>query len=398
MTHDHIHRLCKVLGANNLLRSTVNVSIREQVMVFCHIIGHNVRFRVIGGRFHRSIDTVHRYFKIILRAILKLYKHVVKEPSNSTPPEISNSRRFYPYFKMNRQMESRRENSIVQLSQREEKEKNRIWALKRDRIAHAMWISYQNIRRSHYKANEEKVKQFRWSKPMERVLLEILADEATKGNKPSSTFKPSLIARPNHIENHLKTVKSNWKTIQTLRGKSGFNWDDKLKMVIAGKKEFDEYVHHSHEKYLNKMIDMYDEMALVVGRDMATRSFGKQLGDIDAIEVDTSPIDLGDDFDELMKGSKTSSFTVPSEKRSHKREMASAIKSLGQNNIDPSQVHYSRLYDGVMKMDGYNKVTLGSIFDHLVENEKIGKAFMVKSANLQKVWIDKFLSKGDDHQ
>ncbi|KAF8022276.1 hypothetical protein BT93_G2429 [Corymbia citriodora subsp. variegata] len=285
---------------------------------------------------------------------------------------------------------------------------------------------------SKSKANEEKVKQFRWSKPMERVLLEILADEATKGNKPLSTFKPSSIARVvdtindrfdiscelDHVENHLKTFKSNWKTIQTLRGKSGFNWDDKLKMVIAGKKEFDEYVlvHPSHEKYLNKMIDMYDEMALVVGRDMATGSFAKQLGDIDATEVDSSPIDIGDDFDELMKGSKTSLSIVPSEKRSHKRrkcfdnddklatlstnigEMASAIKSLGQNNIDPSQVHYSRLYDEVMKMDGYDEVTLGSIFDHLVENEKIGKAFMVKNANLRNVWIDKFLSKGDDHQ
>ncbi|KAF8022266.1 hypothetical protein BT93_G2419 [Corymbia citriodora subsp. variegata] len=263
------------------------------------------------------------------------------------------------------------------------------------------------------KANEEKVKQFRWLKPMEHVLLEILANEATKGNKPSSTFKPSSIARVvdtindrfgiscelDHVEKHLKT--------------SGFNWDDKLKMVIAGKKEFDEYVsvHLSHEKYLNKMIDMYDEMALVVGRDMATGSFAKQLGDIDATEVDFSPIDIGDDFDELMKGSKTSSSTVPSEKRSHKRrkcfdnddklatlstnigEIASAIKSLSQNNIDPSQVHYSQLYDEVMKMDGYDEVTLGSIFDHLVENEKIGKAFMVKSANLQKVWIDKFLSK-----
>jgi len=69
------------------------------------------------------------------------------------------------------------------------------------------------------KANDEKVKQFRWSKPMECVLLEILADEANKGNKPSSTFKLSSIAQvvntinerfgvccePDHVENHLKT-------------------------------------------------------------------------------------------------------------------------------------------------------------------------------------------------
>ncbi|XP_030518264.2 protein ALP1-like isoform X1 [Rhodamnia argentea] len=49
---------------------------------------------------------------------------------------------------MNRQVESQRENARVQLSQREEKEENRIWTAKRDRIAHAMWINYQNMRRS----------------------------------------------------------------------------------------------------------------------------------------------------------------------------------------------------------------------------------------------------------
>ncbi|KAL3751113.1 hypothetical protein ACJRO7_011998 [Eucalyptus globulus] len=287
---------------------------------------------------------------------------------------------------------------------------------------------------SKSKANDEKVKQFRRSKPMERVLLEILVDEASKGNKPSSTFKPSSITRvvntinekfsvccePDHVENHLKTVKSNWKTIQTVHGKSGFSWDDKLKMVVAGKNEFDQYVlvHPSHEKYLNKMIDMYDEMVVVVGRDIATGSFAKQFGDIDATEVDSSPVDLGDDFDdfdELMKGSKTCSSIVHLEKRSHKRrkgsnnddkyvalstqlgEMASTIKSLAHTDVDHSQVYYSQLYNEMMKVDGYDEITLGSVFDHLIENEKIGKTFMVKSATLCKVWVDKFLSKGDHH-
>jgi len=60
------------------------------------------------------------------------------------------------------------------------------------------------------------------------------------------------------------------------------------------------------------MIDMYYEMAMVVGRDMATGSFAKQFGDIDALEVDSSPVYLGDDFDESMKGSKTSFSNVHS--------------------------------------------------------------------------------------
>lgn len=42
---------------------------------------------------------------------------------------------------------------------------------------------------------EGKGKNFRWSKPMQSLLLEILADEATKGNKPSNTFRPGSFAR-----------------------------------------------------------------------------------------------------------------------------------------------------------------------------------------------------------
>jgi hypothetical protein len=59
-----------------------------------------VRFRVVGGRFYRSIETVHRYFKHVLGAVLKLHKHVIKLPDSDTPLEIRKNGRFYPYFKV----------------------------------------------------------------------------------------------------------------------------------------------------------------------------------------------------------------------------------------------------------------------------------------------------------
>jgi hypothetical protein len=59
-----------------------------------------VRFRVVGGRFYRSIETVHRYFKHVLGAILKLHKHVIKLPDSDTPLEIRKNGKFYPYFKV----------------------------------------------------------------------------------------------------------------------------------------------------------------------------------------------------------------------------------------------------------------------------------------------------------
>ncbi|XP_075658889.1 uncharacterized protein LOC142628730 [Castanea sativa] len=93
------YELCRILVERNLVRETIYMPVTEQVLMFLHIIGHNVRFRVVAARFHRSIETTYRYFKIVLKAVLQLYRHVVRLSENSTPPEIRNSRRFYPYFK-----------------------------------------------------------------------------------------------------------------------------------------------------------------------------------------------------------------------------------------------------------------------------------------------------------
>ena len=92
--------LCKIFSENNLVRETINMSIKEQVVIFLHTIGHNVRFRVTSGRFRRSVETIHRYFRVVLKGVFCLCKHVVRLPDNETHPDIRNNRRFYPYFKV----------------------------------------------------------------------------------------------------------------------------------------------------------------------------------------------------------------------------------------------------------------------------------------------------------
>jgi len=95
-----LYRLCDVLTSRDLLRSTQNVSIREQVIVFLQIVGQNQRFCFISGIYYRSVETIHHYFRIVLKAVLKLYKHLIKDPDDTVPAEIMNNRRFYPYFKV----------------------------------------------------------------------------------------------------------------------------------------------------------------------------------------------------------------------------------------------------------------------------------------------------------
>ncbi|XP_030923405.1 L10-interacting MYB domain-containing protein-like [Quercus lobata] len=140
-------------------------------------------------------------------------------------------------------------------------------------------------------------KQFRWLPPMHEMMLKILTQEAAKGNKPSSTFRAgsfALVAKeitaqfgvechPSYVDNRMRTLRSMWRTIQTLRKKSGFGWDENLKMITCDAKTYQEEVmaHRKHAKYLNKKIEFYDELVIVVGMDTATSGFSKSYVDIE---------------------------------------------------------------------------------------------------------------------
>ncbi|KAK5817483.1 hypothetical protein PVK06_022407 [Gossypium arboreum] len=585
--------LCDILSRNNLLQSTKSVNIREQVVIFLHIIGHNVRFRVIGSRYYRSIETVHRYFRVVLRAVLKLYKLVIKLLDESTPSEIRNNPRFYPYFKdcigaldgthvrasiplsIQGRYRSRKggttqnvlaaitfdlkfsyvlagwegsahdsrilsdalsrprglripegkyylvdagygirngyitpyrgvryhlkefsdqgpENAkelfnlrhsslritiervfgilkkrfrvldaepfwnfqtqvdivlacciihnhimgvdpsdllnqglfeepdsdliIPTLTEREEREEAREWSAKRDEIAQTMWVDYmtRNIRMG--KGNKEGTsKQFRWTKPMEHLFLEILAEEAQKGNKPSNSFKAVSINRvakaiserfqvhcdAKHVENHLRTVKNQWQIICTIRGESGFGWDDNLKMITCDRATYDATVmaHKKYEPFLNKSIDHYDEMALVVGKDMATGSFARTFADIDLDDdnQDSVPVDCeNEEVEEVRTKVSSSGTSKRKRKNTQESDVDEQIKFMGEqlgkiaNALEQFTADKTpQLYEELMSMEeeGFDDDFLCSVFDYLVSHESEAKAFLVKNMHLDNVVI-----------
>jgi hypothetical protein len=56
------------------------------------------------------------------------------------------------------------------------------------------------------------------------------------------------------------------------------------------------------------------------------------------------------------------------------------------------QLDVNALYTKVMKIEGFDEITLGDAFDHLVQNKMLAKAFMVKNVNLRKLWIQNFMN------
>ncbi|KAI9396309.1 hypothetical protein POPTR_004G108960v4 [Populus trichocarpa] len=216
---------------------------------------------------------------------------------------------------------------------------------------------------------------------MSHMLLEILAEETLKGNKPSSTFKAESFVKvatkisqkfnvqcePKYVGNHLKTVKKEWGIITKLKNKIG---------MIA--------------------------MTIIVGKDMATRNYAKSYADVNLeenAEEQSISIENEGEYEETSKEKETSSssahkqgcqfrFDDGVEKLSKKiADVVFAIQNLSKNQLDVNE-----LYTKVMKIEGFDEITLGDAFDHLVQHEMLAKAFMTKNANFRKIWVQNFVN------
>ncbi|KAL4645796.1 hypothetical protein ACB092_02G259100, partial [Castanea dentata] len=416
------HHLCHILTEGEHIRLTTHMSITEQVLIFFHIIGHNVRFRVIGSRIHRSTETVHRYFNVVLRGLKEFSDRLLENGQELFNLQHSSlrttiKRGFGVLKKHFRVLDVETFSSVgcrtilgsgsqqETQSRRESVEDSRVWNAKRDEICKAMWSDYTRI----MSKGKEKVgsKQFRWLPPMHTTMLTVLAKEATKGNKPSNTFKPGSFAtvakaiteqfgvecHPSYVENRMRTLRTMWTTIQTLRKKSGFGWDDSLKMITCDAKTYQEEVmaHCKHADFLNKKIEIYDELAIVVGKDLATGSFVRSYVDIDTehdnaesteMVADNGEEGVADKGKNVVESSTTRSTLSKSHKRGRAppsddsaltdlsdqlKEIAVALKEINRGPID-----FNSLYSEVMAMvaDGYSEDMLATAFDHLCKNKK----------------------------
>ncbi|KAG8485756.1 hypothetical protein CXB51_019145 [Gossypium anomalum] len=228
--------------------------------------------------------------------------------------------------------------------------------------------------------NEGTSKQFMWTKPIEHFFLEILAEEAQKGNKRSNSFKvvstnqvaEAILERfqvqcdAKHVENHLRTA------------------------------------HKKYEPFLNKSIDHNDEMVLVVGKDMATGSFPRTFADIDLdyVNQDSVPIDCDNEDTEEVR-TKVSSSGTSKRKRKNSQESVidEKIKLVGEqlgkiaNSLEQFTTDKTpHLYEEVvsMEVEGFDDDFLCSVFDYLVSHESKAKAFLVKSKKHRKIWLHKF--------
>ena len=95
-----LFRLCEILRDRKLLEDSIHVNIEQQVAMFLHTIGHNLRNRVVATNCGRSFYTISIYFRRVLHAIGELRNEYIRPPSLEIPSKIAGNHRFDPYFKV----------------------------------------------------------------------------------------------------------------------------------------------------------------------------------------------------------------------------------------------------------------------------------------------------------
>lgn len=94
-------KLCNILVQHGGLLPTKRMSVEEQVARFLHIVGNDLRNRMISWVYRRSESSTSRSFHRVLRAIINLEDRYLQQPTGQTiAKEIREKRRFYPYFQV----------------------------------------------------------------------------------------------------------------------------------------------------------------------------------------------------------------------------------------------------------------------------------------------------------
>ena len=159
---------------------------------------------------------------------------------------------------------------------------------------------------------------------------------------------------------------------------------------------------------------MYDELAIVVVKNMATSNFAKSYVDLDTQQENGDDteivanngkegvVDKGEKGKNAVESSTIGSTVSKFRKRGRAppnddsvltdlfdqlKEIVVVLKEINRGPVD-----YTSLYFEVMAMasNGYSENMLTTAFDHMYENKNVTRGFLAKNAKLRKLWMDSY--------
>ncbi|PHT83566.1 hypothetical protein T459_12009 [Capsicum annuum] len=148
--------------------------------------------------------------------------------------------------------------------------------------------------------------------------------------------------------------------------------------------------HPNHDKFINKKINMFDEISLVYGNDRAREDCVKSFEDIDfdcCFEKDNDNDFEGPSTKKDVQVTETSQVKATC-KRKRSFEVQDVVGDISIKFEDVAmaigkmidiRLDVTKLYEEVMAMEGYKEEFLGYAFDYLVQSDTLAKAFMTKN-------------------
>ncbi|KAG8501024.1 hypothetical protein CXB51_003119 [Gossypium anomalum] len=371
--------------------------------------------------------------RVVLRASLKLYKLVIRLPNESTPSEIRKNPRFYPYFKYCiGVLDGTHVRASVPLNIQGRFRSRKVGTMQNVLAAITFDLKFSyvlagwecNAHDSHilsdalsrprglripkgkyYLADAGYGIQNGYITPYRgvRYHLKEFSDQGPENAKELFNLRhSSLRITIEHVFGILK------KRFRVLDAEPFWNFrtqDDNMKMITCDRATYDAAImaHKKYEPFLNKSIDHYDEMTLVVGKDKATESFARTFADIDLDDgnQDSVPIDGNNKEIEEVRTNVSSSGTSKCKRKNVQESVVDEqIKFVGEqlgkiaNILEQFTADKTpHLYYKVMSMEeeGFDDDFPCSVFDYLLSHESEAKAFLVKSKKHRKIWLQKFL-------
>ena len=143
-------------------------------------------------------------------------------------------------------------------------------------------------------------------------------------------------------------------------------------------------------------------MAIVVGKDVATGSYAFFWGD----ETPHNPVvELDGESNSAVKEKITDSSSSHSKGMSHRKrshdakeesnysKVASQLKEIAIAFKNQGPVDANELYEAVISTEGFAEEMLASAFNFMIQEEKVGRAFMAKAPKLRKLWLENYFTK-----
>ncbi|KAJ0963508.1 hypothetical protein J5N97_028630 [Dioscorea zingiberensis] len=174
--------------------------------------------------------------------------------------------------------------------------------------------------------------------------------------------------------------------------------------------------HPAAKAFINRPLENYESLKIICGDDHATGSYAKSIFENfgervdlednmsgDATPVAPNTVRPNENNTEVLPSPPSSTSVRPVREKKRAREKSAPVISHLIDVVEKvadaikNPTHWSEvLYERVMELDGFPDVLLEEVFDHLQENEKDARAFMVKKKAFRKVWVEKFIYGYDD--